>query len=311
MSFGISAGQVAVMFLLMGLGWAAYQFRWFRGDAVKGMTNLLLYIVSPAVIIQAFQRPFDAGELRTIGIVFLVDVAAFAITIALAQAIFTRRLVPDAARRVALRFGTVYSNAGFMGIPLAQAILGDDGVFYAVAYIAAFTIFVWTHGVAVFGGSGEDLRQRTRRVLLNPNLVAIVVALALFVLSIGIPSPFADAIGHVAAMNTPLSMIVVGSNLAALSLRTIFNDGWVWLGAVVRNVVVPVIFVGLLALLPIDPVARLSVLIPVATPVAAFLVIFSMLHDRDPRFATRLMCLSTLLSVVTLPGVLVLAGAVW
>lgn len=311
MSLGVPAGQVTIMFILIALGWVAYRVRWIGPESVKGMTNLLLFLVAPAVTIQAFQRPFDADRLRTIGIVFAVDLTAFALTIVIARLLFSRRLVRDEGKRAALEFGTVYSNAGFLGIPLAQAVLGNDGVLYAVAYVAAYTIFVWTHGTALFGHDDETLATRLRRALLNPGILSILIALPLFLFSVHLPSPASDVLGYLASMNTPLSMVVVGVNLAAFSLRTVFSDRLVWLGTVVRNVAVPLLFIGLLGLLPIDPVARMAVLISVSTPVGAMLVMFTVRHDRDVVFATRLLCLSTLLSVLTLPAALALATAVW
>ncbi|MGC3992680.1 MAG: AEC family transporter [Propionicimonas sp.] len=311
MAFGVPAGQVLIMFILIALGWAAFRLHWIGQESLKGMTNLLLYLVSPSVTILAFQRPFDADRLRMMGIVFLVDLAAFALTIGIANALFNRRVVPDADTRTALRFGTVYSNAGFIGIPLAQAILGNDGVFYTVAFIAAFTVMVWTHGASLFGHDDEALAAKVRRVAVNPGIVSIVIALPLFLFSVTLPSPISDVLGYLASMNTPLSMVVVGVNLAAFSLRTVFSDRLVWLGTVARNVLVPAVFIALLGLLPIDPVARLAIVISVSAPVGAFLVIFSVRHDRDTQFATRLLCLSTLASVVTLPAALAAATALW
>ncbi|MFT4108070.1 AEC family transporter [Propionicimonas sp.] len=311
MAFGVPAGQVLIMFILIALGWAAFRLHWIGQESLKGMTNLLLYLVSPSVTILAFQRPFDADRLRMMGIVFVVDLAAFALTIGIANLLFNRQLVPDADTRTTLRFGTVYSNAGFIGIPLAQAILGNDGVFYTVAFIAAFTVMVWTHGASLFGHDGEALAAKLRRVALNPGIVSIVVALPLFLFSVSLPSPVSDVLGYLASMNTPLSMVVVGVNLAAFSLRTVFSDRLVWLGTFARNVLVPAVFIALLGPVPIDPVARLAIVISVSAPVGAFLVIFSVRHDRDTQFATRLLCLSTLASVVTLPAALAAATALW
>lgn len=311
MGFTVPATQVTIMFGLIAVGWVAYRAKWLRSEALHGLTNLLLFLVVPAVTIQAFQRPFDAGRLRTIGVVFVIDLVAFAITIALAKALMNRRLVPDHATRVALQFGTVYSNAGFIGIPLAQALLGSDGVFYAVTYVAAYTVYVWTHGISLFGHDHVRPSMKVRRVLLNPGIISILIALPLYMLSIHIPSPASDVVGYLAAMNTPLSMIVVGVNLAAFSLRTIFSDKLVWLGVFARNILVPAIFIALLGLLPIDPIARMAILISIAAPVGAMLVIFSVRHDQNTEFATRLLCLSTLLCVVTLPLALVVAGRLW
>jgi len=309
--FTVPATQVAIMFGLMAVGWVAYRARWLGTEALRGLTNLLLFLVAPSVTIQAFQRPFDAGRLRTIGIVFVIDLVAFAITIAVARALMNRRLVPDPAMRVALQFGTVYSNAGFIGIPLTQALLGSDGVFYAVTYLAAYTVYVWTHGISLFGHEHVRPSMKLRHVLLNPGIISILIALPLYIFSVHIPSLGSDVVGYLAAMNTPLSMIVVGVNLAAFSLRSIFSDKYVWLGTLARNIIVPALFIVLLGFLPIDPVARMAILISVSTPVGAFLVIFSVRHDQDTQFATRLLCLSTLLCVITLPVALVVAGALW
>jgi hypothetical protein len=172
-------------------------------------------------------------------------------------------------------------------------------------------VYVWTHGISLFGHEHVRASMKVQRVLLNPGIISILMALPLYVLSIHIPTPASDVVGYLAAMNTPLSMIVVGVNLAAFSLRTIFSDKFVWLGVLARNILVPAIFIVLLGLLPIDPVARMAILISIATPVGAMLVIFSVRHDQNTQFATRLLCLSTLLCVITLPLALVVAGALW
>lgn len=312
MSFGISAGQVAVMFILMALGFLAFRLRWITDEAVSGMTKLVMFFVTPAVIVTAFQRPFDPAKLQTIGLVFALDLLVFSLTIGIARLVFSRRLIPDDLRRTVLRFGTTYTNAGFLGIPLAQALLGTDGVFYVVAFIVAFHVFVWTHGDALFGHGRVGTRDnRLLEVALNPNIIATTLGLAFFLASWQFPGLLNQAVGHVASMNTPLSMIVVGANLAAISLRSVFRDRDAWLGMVARNLVVPLVFVAGFTLLPLDPVAKMATLIAVAAPVGAFVVMFSILHGRDTRFATRLLTVSTLSSILTMPLILWIAASLW
>lgn len=311
MSFIVPAEQVLVMFALMALGWIGVRARWITGDAERGMTHILLNFVAPAVIIQAFQRPFEAARLQLIGVVFGLDVAVFALTVVFATVVFNTRSVRDPGRRTAMRFGTVYSNAGFIAIPLTQAILGPDGVFFAAVFIGVYTLFVWTHGVALFGAATEPVGVRVRKIVLNPGILAMVVALVLYTGSMSLPGPVGQAVGYLAALNTPLSMIVVGANLATISLATVFSDRLAWIGALARNLVVPLVFLGLLALVPIDLVARQSMLISISAPVGAMLVIFTVKHGQDARFATRMLCLSTLLCILTMPLLLTLASVVW
>lgn len=312
MSFGISVGQVAIMFILMGLGFLAFRLRWVTDEAVSGMTKVVMYFVTPAVIVSAFQRPFDPSQLRTIGLVFGLDLVVFALTIGMAALIFSHRFIPDDLRRTVLRFGTTYTNAGFLGIPLAQALLGSDGVFYVVAFVIAFHVYVWTHGDALFGHGRAGARDnRLLDVVLNPNTIATAVGLVCFLASWQFPNLIEQTVDHVAAMNTPLSMIVVGANLAAISVRSVFRDRDAWLGMLARNLVVPLVFVAGFAFLPLDRVAKMATLIAIAAPVGAFVVMFSILHGRDTRFATRLLMVSTLASIVTIPLILAVAAAVW
>lgn len=299
------------MFTLIAIGWAAYRFKLVGESSVKGITNLLLFFVAPAVTIHAFQRPFDLGQLGHLGIAAVVDTGAFILTILIAKFVFLPRFVQDKDKRVSLKFGTVYTNAGFLGIPLTFALLGDEGVLYAVVYIAVFTVFVWTHGLSLFEDDGLTVLQKVKQAVLNPGIVGIVVALALYSLSLTLPTPISEAVDYLASMNTPLSMIVIGLSLASFSLRTVFSDGLVWFGTLMRNLVVPLLFVIVLWFIPIGHVAKLAILISVSTPVAATLVMFTVRSDRDSVFPTRLLCLSTLLSIVTLPAVLTLASVLW
>ena len=310
MSITISVGQVLVMVVLMGLGWLSVKTRLVTLDSAKSVTNIVLYFVTPAVIIQAFQRPYDGGQLRTIGILLVVDLAIFSVAIGLARLIFRR--IRDAERRAVLQFGTVYQNAGFMGIPLAQALFGADGVVYATVFVTAYNLTVWTHGDMLLAGPKRPSWGRGIAIAARtPALIATVVAIALFALSWHIPSPVSDVVGYLGGMNAPLSMFVVGTTLAQISLKTFARDRYSWLGTAVRNLVMPAIVLVALTFVPLDPTARLGTFVAAACPVAAFVVIFSVRHERDTDFPTRLLCTSTLASIVTVPAWLAVASLWW
>jgi predicted permease len=312
MGFFVTAQQVVIMFALIGLGVIATRLGWLPQSAITGLTNVVIYFVSPSVIVLAFHRPFDAGRLRDMGIVMGLDLVWFALVIALVHVVFARRLVSDDAKRRTLRYGAIYPNAGFLGIPLAQALLGADGVFFAVAFVVAFNFFVWTQGYAMFPGQErEKLGRRIWRVVRNPNIFALAIGTVIFCTSLKLPGVLVGGLDYLAAMNAPLSMIVIGGSLAGLSLRSFITDRWAWLGTGVRNLLIPLFGVIALAAVPLDFTTRLAILIPVACPVGAFLVMFSVMHRVDTAFPSRLLCLSTVSSVVTLPAILTLASVVW
>lgn len=306
MGLTITAEQVGLMFLLMLLGLFAAKRGWFGPEAQVGMTNILVYFVMPCVIIQAFNRPFSPDQLGTLGLATLIDIIVFTVVIVGIHLATSRLGDPD--RRRTLRYATVYSNAGFMAMPLAQALLGDDGVFFVVIYVVLFNIFVWTHGIALFpGGAGGWLR----RLFQTPVIPSVILGLALFVSSVRLPAIVVTGLGYLSNVNAPVSMLVVGASLAGISWRSALRDGWTWLGVAIRNGIVPL--VGLLALWPIhlpNPV-KLAILLPLSAPVAAYLVMFSVMRQVDTKYPASLVLLSTLVAVVSLPATLALAGWLW
>jgi len=305
MSFVATAEQVAVIFVFMLLGLLAAKRRWIGDEAVRGMTTILLNFVVPCVIVTAFQHPFSSDRLRDLGVTALFDMLAFPVSVGVAYAIFRRG---SADQRRTLRFGVVYSNAMFIGFPLVQALAGVDGLFFAVVYVLAFNIYAWTHGFAMFPGDGSGA---CRRLFSNPAIWAIVVGLALFVGRVELPGIVNQGLGLLGDMTAPLSMIIVGAGLAKVDWGGLFVDGWLWAGVAVRNCLIPLLAVLALWFVPLSTTARLATLIPLACPTAAFLVLFTVRSKCDSTFPSSLVALSTVMSMVTVPAVVALAGMLW
>ncbi|MDR0960040.1 MAG: AEC family transporter [Propionibacteriaceae bacterium] len=319
MGFFVTAQQVALMGVFIALGIVTSARGWIRGDAVGGLTNVVVYFVTPCVILQAFNRPFDVAELRGIAGVFVLAILAYPCMIGLAHLVFGR-WVRDDAHRVALRFGAIYANTGFLGLPLAQALLGPDGVFYGVASMIAYNLIVWVHGYDMFPDPGHSLpaaglkrwTSRAKKIILNPNIIAVAGGLVLFIASIDLPEIVVDGIDYLAAMNAPLSMLVLGASLGIFRLRDVVTDRLAWSGTAVRNLVIPLLSIAAISLyalvVPLEPIQRVALLIPLACPVGAFLVMFAVLHRVDTVFPNRLVLLSTLCSIVTIPTMLSVAS---
>ena len=295
-------GQVLTLFLLIAAGALCAKTRLLDDKAVKAMANLVLYIATPAVIIQSCIRPFDSTLLW--GFLTVVAVAAVnhLVLILVARVAFRD---PAEGRRQVLRCGVVFSNAGYMAIPLQQAILGDVGVFYCAAYVIVFNVFLWTYGLAEMSG---ESRLSVKKILLNPGVIGVVVGLLLFVLPIPVPALIVDGIGHLAALNTPVPMLIVGYYLAQTDLLAALKDGRSWLCMALRLVAAPAVALGGLLLCGVRGDLLTSCMICIATPVATACTMFATRFDRNPRLSVNLVSLSTLLSVVTLPLMVVLTN---
>lgn len=288
-------GQVVTLFLLIAIGAVCAKTRLLSEAAVKAMANLVLYIATPCVIIKSCIREFDPAMLW--GFLTVVAVAAVNhLTLMLIARLFYRHQ-EDGRRRV-LRLATVFSNAGYMAIPLQQAILGDTGVFYCAAYVIVFNVFLWTYGLVEM--SGEN-RLSVKQILLNPGVIGVAVGLTVFITGLPLPTFLTDAVGHMAGLNTPLPMLIIGYYLAQSNLLSALKDSHSWLCIGLRLVAAPLLALGALLLCGVRGDLLTSVMICIATPVATACTMFATRFNRHPTLSVNLVSVSTLLSAVTIP----------
>ena len=316
----IVAEQVAILFVLIGCGAVLRKTRVLTENAVGGLVNLLVLIVTPCLIVDVFQRPYDPAMLRGLAIAFAIAALGHVVAIALAFALVRHR---DENVRRPLLLAAVFSNAGFMGIPLEQAILGDRGVFFGAVYIVVFNLFMWSWGYNIMkkeevrskkDGEGKPLTSNLLPFtsLLNPGTVGITLGLPLFFLSVKLPAPIAVPIHQVANLNTPLAMIIIGFCLMDAKLGRVVRLGGVYAATAIRLVVYPLLVVA--AMYPfrhvLDRDMMLATTIAASAPVAAMVSMFAAKFGRDVDAAVAVVSGTTLVSVVTMPAVIALAMSV-
>ena len=230
----------------------------------------------------------------------------YLVSIIIAKLIFHR--VPDQNIRRIATYGSIYSNNGFMGVPLAQGLFGSVGVFYAVASMVGFNVMSWTQGIGIFRhAKRQDLGQQVKKIILNPNIIAIILGLVMFISSYRLPKLVSGFINYTSPAFTPLSMIVIGSNLANLNLRDVKLPRALWVSLILRNLIFPIIGIPILMMLGVSGVPLLVTVILNACPVAGLVVLFTLQSGGDAKPATILMSISTILSLLTIPVVYWLA----
>ncbi|MDQ7938142.1 AEC family transporter [Lactiplantibacillus sp. WILCCON 0030] len=298
--------QIILMFILMLVGLMINKLGFMHAQTSTDLTNILLYVVSPCLIIKAFEQTFSANRLQMLGRVILGILIIYLLMIAITQVAF-KHVKDDNLRRI-MRYGAVYSNAGFMGIPLTSSLFGSNGVFFAVASLAAFNIFSWTHGISLFTGKQGSRRDNVRQIVLNPNIIAIIVGLVLFIASIHLPTIANSAVTYVSSINTPLSMIVIGNSLADVKLNRETLDKRLWWVLLLRNLLFPYLAIVVLQLMGISGIPLYTTVLMAACPVAGIVVLFSLKVHGNPGPAVALMSISTILSVVTIPLVFALVN---
>lgn len=213
-SFLTVGRQIITLYLLMAVGFVLGKVKLIDDRGSLTMSNLVMYVVSPCMLLVAFQRPLEHELLHEFAISLGIALLLHAAFIMLSRLILREK---DAHRRGLMLFSSVFSNCGFMGYPLMTALFGSIGVFYGSAYVVVFTFLTWTYGV--FAMTGDRSQLKLRPLLLNPGVISIVLAMALFLLQITLPEIVMVPITYLSDLNTPLPMVVVGYQLSHADFR--------------------------------------------------------------------------------------------
>ena len=312
-NFLIVAQQVAILFVLMGFGAAMRKAKFFKDNAIDGMVNVLILVVTPCLIVDVFQRPFDSSMLKGLGCAFALAALIHVVLIVLSKVAVRH---PNENVRRSLRLAAVFSNAGFMGIPLEQALLGDVGVFYGIVYVVVFNLFIWSWGYGTMqNASALSTRHQalSTKMWVNPGTVGIALGSPLFFCSAKLPEVIAVPIHHMANLNTPLAMIVIGYALAGAEFGRVVRTGVVYVATLVRLVVCPLLMVAVLYPFRhvLDRNMMLALTVAASAPVAAMVSMFAAKYRRDVDVSVAVVSGTTLLSIFTMPVVIAFAMEVF
>lgn len=294
------ASQALSLFLMMAVGFVLYRIKWFTDKGVQELTTILLYVATPCVMISSLEREFDsavafqllymaAGSVLFIGGTYLFSLLLF------------RKQVKD--DRCVLRNALALTNGGFMGIPLAGAVCGADGVMFASIYVCIFTLFQWVVGYTSMSG-----KMSLRKIFLNPGTVGLTLGALIFVFSVPLPSPVSSAVNMLADVNSPLAMVIIGAHLAKADLFSALRDFRMYSVSFIRLILLPLAVLALLIVLPAPFVltGKTTLLIEASAPTAAAVTMLAGQCGRNSQLASSLVAVTTVLSIITMPIIIAL-----
>ena len=294
--------QTVVMFLFMIAGYLMFRTEKLTIKGSKDIANLLVWLVIPAVLVDSFCIERTMTRITELLQSAYVTAVSLLISMVIARLIFRDKPGDN--------FGAAFSNAGFIGIPLVQTAFGDEAVFWIVSMVAMLNMLQWSYGVGLL--AGEKSAVGCRHLILNPILAAIMIGLVLFFTNLGtrLPDVVTSAVKGISALNAPLAMIVLGSYLAQSDIRKMFTTGGLYLLSAVRLIVIPAVTMLVLHFIPVRTEILMTVFIAASTPIGANVAVYAQLYDRDYPYACQTVTLTTILSIVTLPLMLLIAGQV-
>ncbi len=293
--------SVALLLLMIIPGFLMSKFKLAPEKIGKGISNLILYITQPALIIHAYVREYDKEVMLRALIVLALAIAAHLIFTLFAFLLYKKH-TPDVAK--VLRFATIFTNAGYMGIPLICSILGDSAAIYASIYVIVFNVFVWTVGCFIFTENKEYISLK--KAILNPATISTIIGILIFISPINtLPSLVMKFLVSFKDMVAPLSMIIIGLQLANMKLKEAFRDIAMYKFLFLRMLILPTIVWVMLKVISLfgytDATTMTVILLCAATPTATATSMFAEIFDGNTSYAGKLVSITTICSLITMP----------
>lgn len=295
--------QLMKMLFILILAFICYRIKLLNQEGNRNLSNLLLMIVNPCLIVTTYQTEYNPHLVHGLLLAFVAALGAHLIGILIARISIRQNRNVDYAID---RFGSVYSNCGFMGIPLIYSVLGSEGVFYLTAYMTVFNVLSWTHGLALL--EGQFSLARLKEGLTSPMVIGTAVGALLFFLQIRLPEVLLDSMNYVANMNTPLAMIIAGLSVAQADFKKIFGNLQIYRVSILKLIVIPLAVLFFLVGFKVEYNVAYTILIASACPTATTLTMMAIRFQKNYKYASEIFAFSTVLSLVTIPFVTFIAG---
>lgn len=284
-----------MMFLLVGIGFFIRKRGIVNTEGRMNMIDLCLHLTLPFNVLHSFMRKWDWELFASCGMILALSVGFNAISVLFSRILYNKQ---EEKQQKSLKYGTIISNSGFLGNPMVEGIYGTDGLLYAALFMLPVRIVMWTVGMAVFlKGRKEKL---WKNILTHPCIVAIYAGVLIMISGIEFPVFVEKTITGISNCNTPLSMMLVGMMLAEVKPKGLV-DRTMMFYAGVRLLLIPAVVYVIMAWLPIDAMLRGITVIMAGMPAPITTALLSAKYGGDEQYATGMIFMSTLLSLVTLP----------
>ena len=289
--------QLCMMLLYMLAGYTLHKKKILTEAGSKELAAMLVKLIIPAVIVNSFCSEYTPEKAKKLVLSALAAALLLGVSILMARLVFPHKPIEQ--------FSAAFSNPGFIGLPLIRSMLGSDAAVLVVAFIAMLNILQASYGVGVLREKQDKIEWKP--LLLNPIVLGSAGGVALFISGFGahIPDVVQTSLRGISAL------IVLGTYLAKENLYSLVKEPLAYFVCAVRQIFIPICSILLLYLLPTDLTLKQTLLIAAACPVGANVAVYAQLYDKDYAYAGKIVVLSTLLAVLTMPIVIAAGSAMF
>ena len=302
--------QMLVLFIMMLVGVYCRKCGIFNDEANKRISSLVVNVANPALILSSSINQEAVIEGMEFVKTFILAWGMFAVVMIVAH------FIPKIIRADVSEYGTyktmtIFSNIGFMGFPVIDALYGSEALLYATMFLIPFNVLIYTYGISVMkmrtSGDARSTGFQLRKIL-NVGVISCAVALVIYLTKLPMPVVVENAVDSISGLTAPLSMMVIGDSLTKINLKKLFCNGRMLVFSGIKLLLIPIVGVSLIKLMGLNPLLTGVCMIMLATPVGSMNAMLAQEYGGDYELASQGVTITTLLAVVTMPLVSMIMG---
>lgn len=297
--------QMLLLFMMMTVGYIANKTKIMDAESNKKISRLVINITSPAIVLDSVIGNNIENKVEVI-LVFVLATIPYIIFPILSKFVVKLLKTPK-KREGTLEAMLVFSNMGFMGIPVISGIYGSDAIFYVSIFMLMFNLAFFSYGISILSEKKDNNKVNFRNIV-NPGVVVSIIAVFIFIFEIPVPAILAEGVDLIGNVTTPLVMLVIGSTIAPVPIKEVFLEKKLYLITLLRLMVYPVIIWLLLnKFITNQTLLGVTVLLS-GMPTAANVVMACNEYGGDAEFVSKGIFFTTLGSLLTIPILTLLIG---
>ena len=283
------------MFIYLAIGIYCKKRKFISKESISNFIDVILNILLPCLILTSFTQSLSMKMIKQIIILIVASLGVHLFGFILGKVCYKKE---EASKIPPLRYGTLISNATFTGFPMVECIYGQIGVFFAAIFLIPFRIFMWTAGISFFTTSST--KDNIKNILFNPCIIAIEIGMLLMIFNIHIPELIYTPIKSIGSATTCVSMIIVGAILEEVDIKSLFEKA-IFKFSFIRLILMPLVILAILKIFNIDSELIAVTVILSAMPAGTTTSILATKYGADGVFGAKIVFVSTVLSMITVP----------
>ncbi len=287
------------IFVIMAIGFAAKKMGLIDEGCKQKLSGLLVNLLLPVSMVVSSQQPFGVEHLKGAGQIALISFLYYMVAFACGLGI--GKLVKMETKKTAMFTMLIaFANTGFVGMPLLGQIIGETGTLYGAIYNSVFDVLYFSYGIYLISGDGRE-KIDWKALFGNPMIWVAFITIFFYVMPFRFPAVLTDSLGLVGNCMMPVSMLIIGAEIAGMDRKSVLSDKASYGVSAIRMFLFPLITFGIMKILDAEYEVAATAVILSAMPSGSLNVIMGQKYENNARFAATAVMQNTVLMVITLP----------